>query len=171
MRFKWILPAILIWILIPTLVFAKSESTNVPVGLKLAPEMMPDAVVTRDVLAYSAVKLSGNIEANAEETHFTDIADNNYAGYIARASNTGLMNGISDTEFAPDAEVTLITADIVMLRILGCAKIASICGEGEQGILNAAFRLGINTGVGTNPDKILTAEEFYKIIAVIYKIL
>ena len=58
MRFKWILPAILIWILIPTLVFAKSESTNVPVGLKLALiGSIKDEILNVDELAIELIKI------------------------------------------------------------------------------------------------------------------
>lgn len=65
----------------------------------------------------------------AAENKFTDVPDNHWAkDYIALANALGYVQGIGDNKFNPDANVTIVEAEAVLLRILGYGDLAAKIG-------------------------------------------
>ena len=65
----------------------------------------PDAKLTRAMMVQVLYNLEGRPEAG--ETAFADVADGQwYSDAVAWAAANGIVNGVSDTQFAPDANVT-----------------------------------------------------------------
>ncbi len=66
----------------------------------------PDGVVTRGMFVTLLYRLSGEPEVDGKMS-FTDVPANQYyANAVIWASSNGIVNGVTDTEFAPDQEVS-----------------------------------------------------------------
>ena len=98
-------------------------------------EALPDNVsdeapLTREVLAYSAAKLSvRGITLSPTETAFSDVtSENSYSGYIAFVQNRGIMSGCGNGLFVPDGRVTPGQAAKVLCEVLGYGPLASYKG-------------------------------------------
>lgn len=71
-----------------------------------AEEFLPNGNITRAMFVTVLYRASGEPEV-AAESKFTDVAkDAYYAKAVAWASENGIVNGISETEFAPDSDIT-----------------------------------------------------------------
>ncbi|MGV8146069.1 MAG: S-layer homology domain-containing protein [Alkaliphilus sp.] len=86
--------------------------------------LMLDQQLTRAQFAVFALRLKGfeddAIKALDEEADFTDVAaDAWYAPYVGLAAKEGLMSGMGDGTFAPEANVSYIQVLTVLLRTLG----------------------------------------------------
>lgn len=65
----------------------------------------------------------------AAENKFTDVPDNHWAkDYIALANALGYVQGVGNNKFNPDANVTIVEAEAVLLRILGYGDLAAKIG-------------------------------------------
>ena len=63
------------------------------------------------------------------ENKFTDVSNDHWAKkYIAVAHALGLVNGVGDNKFNPDANVTIVEAETVLLRVLGYGDLAEKIG-------------------------------------------
>ncbi len=83
----------------------------------------PDNKMTRAMFVTVLGRLHGVQAANAK-TQFTDVSSTAYyAGYVAWASKAGIVNGISATQFAPDANITREQICVMMVRYINYAKI------------------------------------------------
>ncbi len=92
----------------------------------------PDADITRAEFTKMVAVLFG-LEIGAADTHFEDCAaDEWYTPYIVAATEAGFINGINDTEFAPDATITREQACAILARALKAV------GEGELTFTDAA---------------------------------
>lgn len=146
MKIKSIVLALIICMCAQLSAFAQND---VLTALKIMPSGLDaSSTATRELLAYTAVKISGNEAAEGKELPFDDIAESKYIDYIAFAYNSDIMKGVSDTKFAPNDAVTLETADAVLVRTLGYESVAQALGGGMTGYVRAAERLGINSGIG-----------------------
>jgi len=71
-----------------------------------ATEFAPNVALTRAMLVTVLYRAEGEPEVEGE-SKFTDVADGQYyAKAVAWAQSNNIVNGISDTEFAPDANIT-----------------------------------------------------------------
>ena len=66
----------------------------------------PENNVTRAEFTKMAVVLFG-LDSKSTESQFTDVPANEwYAKYVVAATEAGIVTGISETEFAPNDDVT-----------------------------------------------------------------
>jgi len=90
-----------------------------------ATKFSPDANMTRGMFVTVLGRLHGVKETKAS-TQFTDVKKSAYySGYVAWAAKNGIVNGISDTKFAPDANVTREQIAVMMVRYMSFAKISA----------------------------------------------
>jgi len=78
--------------------------------------------VTRQQMAafiYRFVKQGRSLEGGSNSSQFTDLTDSTYYGYVSWANQTGIIKGISDTQFNPTGSITLQDAYTMLVRALG----------------------------------------------------
>lgn len=139
-------------------------ANDVLTALDIMPESNNTKIATRDLLAYSAVKLVGGESVEDGEIPFTDINENMYIEYIRAAYNRGIMNGTSDKSFEPNGEVTKAVANAAIVRALGYESVAQAMGTGMEGYIKAADIIGINKNIGAAAEKSITVEELRKML-------
>lgn len=83
-------------------------------------EMQPDAKITRGEFVMMLDTAMG-IDAPVDTPRFWDSVNTREKNYIAAAVNHGIISGISDSEFAPDALITREQAAAIVGRYLGLA--------------------------------------------------
>ncbi len=89
----------------------------------------PDDSVTRAELLALIARLGD--EELAAKSAFADVdADEWYAGYVAWGAENGIVNGVSESEFAPDEPVTRQDAAVMLTRYLAYKNI-ELSGEDE----------------------------------------
>ena len=77
--------------------------------------------VTRQQMAafiYRLMKKGKTMEGAGNSSAFTDLTDATYFGYVSWAAQTGIIKGISDTEFNPTGNITLQDAYTMLVRAL-----------------------------------------------------
>ncbi len=162
MKIKSIVLALIICICAQMSAFAQ---TDVLTALEILPSgLNEESIATRELLAYAAVKITGNNSAEDTTLPFSDVSESEYINYIAFAYNSDMMNGVSDTEFAPKSPVTLETADAVLVRTLGYEFVAQALGDGMTGYVGAAEHLGINNGIGNASEAEITVGALRKML-------
>ncbi len=98
---------------------------------------------------------------------FTDVAANHWAaGYIAWGVNRGVINGMGDGTFAPDASVTYQDAVVMIMRALGYDRIAQRAENGgyPTGYLKLASQYGVLKDAGYDNAKAATREIIAQLI-------
>jgi len=78
--------------------------------------------VTREQMAAFIYRMKNGMDAAADgenKTEFTDLDDPNFYGAISWASDEGIINGVSQTQFNPDGEVTLQDCYTMLARANG----------------------------------------------------
>ncbi len=78
--------------------------------------------VTRQQMAafiYRLMKQGRTLEGGSNSTSFKDLTDPTFYGYVSWANQTGVIKGISDTEFNPTGSITLQDAYTMLVRALG----------------------------------------------------
>jgi|GEM_PF-2408992 len=98
---------------------------------------------------------------------FTDVAANHWAaGYIAWGVNRGIINGMGDGTFAPDASVTYQDAVVMIMRALGYDRIAKRAENGgyPTGYLKLASQYGVLKDAGYDNAKAATREIIAQLI-------
>ena len=110
----------------------------------------PEETVTRAEMAALIARIQGYEEtakANAN-TVFTDVPSENWAsGYIAQATNQGIINGYGDGTFGPDDPVLYEQAVKMIMATLGYTPYAVNNGDYPTGYLAAASRYEVTKGV------------------------
>ncbi len=121
----------------------------------------PEDTVTRAEMAALIARIQGYEEtakANAN-TIFTDVPSENWAsGYIAQATNQGILNGYGDGTFGPDDQVTYEQAVKMIMSTLGYKPYAENNGGYPTGYLAAAQKYSVtknvaNAVVGTGANR------------------
>ena len=86
---------------------------------------------------------------------FTDVASNHWAaGYINWAAGLGIVNGMGDGTFAPDAPVTYEQAVKMIVCALGYESLAVKRGGYPTGYMVIASSYGVTDGVAMTPASI-----------------
>jgi len=115
----------------------------------------PEANIKRSEFA-AVVCRAMNQEAaaagSASVAKFTDVASNHWAaGYINWAAGLGIVNGMGDGTFAPDANVTYEQAVAMIVRALGFEPLAIKRGGFPTGYMVLAANYKITDDVAMSP--------------------
>ncbi len=91
-------------------------------------EFEPELTLTRAMFVTVLHRIDGEIKAG--ENHFTDVAeDAYYRNAVAWASANGIVNGISDTEFAPEENITREQMAAILYRYAQYKKLDVTVGD------------------------------------------
>lgn len=133
-----------------------------------AEEINADTTVTRSQMVESVLRLMGIDTQNYSETKeyiFSDVDYSKpYSKAVMAAYSLGLINGISNTEFAPDAPATIAQAVKVVVCALGYEIKAVSSGDYAAGYLTVAAQTGLLRGVSEKNENTLSAFTFAKIL-------
>ena len=110
----------------------------------------PEGKITRAEYAAIVCRVNNMDEAakaNKVGGIFTDVAADHWAsGYIATASQAGIVNGMGDGTFAPEAEVTYEQAVKMLVAALGYEMKAQSMGGYPTGYMMIANQESITVG-------------------------
>ena len=109
----------------------------------------PDSTITRAETAAVMCRLVGVQEEIGSTTQsvFSDVPSTHWAaGYVAKASELGIINGHGDGTFGPSDPVTYEQIITMLVRAWGYAETAASNGGYPDGFLKTAQELGIIKG-------------------------
>ncbi len=111
----------------------------------------PDKLVTRAEITkmiVDALAERSQAEASTESTKFADVSADHWAkGYINQGVADGFIAGMSDTEFDPDANVTYVQAQKMLVSAIGYETYAAAQGGWPTGYKTYAASLDITKGI------------------------
>lgn len=111
----------------------------------------PDKLVTRAEITkmiVDALAERSSAEASTESTKFADVSADHWAkGYINQGVANGFIAGMSDTEFDPDANVTYVQAQKMLVSAIGYGTYAQAQGGWPTGYKTYAASLDITKGI------------------------
>lgn len=111
----------------------------------------PDKLVTRAEITkmiVDALAERSSAEASTESTKFADVSADHWAkGYINQGVADGFIAGMSDTEFDPDANVTYVQAQKMLVSAIGYETYAQAQGGWPTGYKTYAASLDITKGI------------------------
>lgn len=111
----------------------------------------PDKLVTRAEITkmiVDALAERSSAEASTESTKFADVSADHWAkGYINQGVADGFIAGMSDTEFDPDANVTYVQAQKMLVSAIGYETYAAAQGGWPTGYKTYAASLDITKGI------------------------
>lgn len=111
----------------------------------------PDKLVTRAEITkmiVDALAERSSAEASTESTKFADVSADHWAkGYINQGVANGFIAGMSDTEFDPDANVTYVQAQKMLVSAIGYETYAQAKGGWPTGYKTYAASLDITKGI------------------------
>lgn len=111
----------------------------------------PDKLVTRAEITkmiVDALAERSSAEASTESTKFADVSADHWAkGYINQGVADGFIAGMSDTEFDPDANVTYVQAQKMLVSAIGYETYAQAKGGWPTGYKTYAASLDITKGI------------------------
>lgn len=111
----------------------------------------PDKLVTRAEITkmiVDALAERSQAEASTESTKFADVSADHWAkGYINQGVADGFIAGMSDTEFDPDANVTYVQAQKMLVSAIGYETYAQAQGGWPTGYKTYAASLDITKGI------------------------
>ena len=111
----------------------------------------PDKLVTRAEITkmiVDALAERSSAEASTESTKFADVSADHWAkGYINQGVANGFIAGMSDTEFDPDANVTYVQAQKMLVSAIGYETYAQAQGGWPTGYKTSAASLDITKGI------------------------
>lgn len=111
----------------------------------------PDKLVTRAEITKMIVDALAErslAEASTESTKFADVSADHWAkGYINQGVADGFIAGMSDTEFDPDANVTYVQAQKMLVSAIGYETYAQAQGGWPIGYKTYAASLDITKGI------------------------
>ncbi len=88
-----------------------------------ATEFDPDSAITRAMFVTVLYRMDGE-PAVEEKAAFTDVADGSYyAAAVAWAAKNGIVNGVSETSFDPDASITREQMAAILYRYASYCKV------------------------------------------------
>ena len=129
----------------------------------------PEKAVTRAEMAALIARIQGYEETASAQTAtvFADVPASHWAsGYVAAASNMGIVNGYGDGTFGPEDSVKYEQAVTMIMRTLGYEPFAAANGGYPTGYLAAAQRYGLTKNVsnavsGTDANRGTIAQLLY----------
>ncbi|MBR5508354.1 MAG: S-layer homology domain-containing protein, partial [Clostridia bacterium] len=119
-----------------------------------------DGFISRAEFAYLVSKMMTGEDMQPIKTKFVDVNEKNvYSGYVAFLNSQGIINGVSETEYAPDLNVTKAAAAKIVSKVLGY----SADGSDANDYLLVAEKLGIFNDVYVGGEYI-TRKDAFKIL-------
>ncbi|MBQ7751508.1 MAG: S-layer homology domain-containing protein [Clostridia bacterium] len=117
----------------------------------------PDGEITRAEAAtmiVGALNMMGDAQAAAGSSKFTDVNEKaSWAtGYVNVGVAQGFINGMNDTTFAPQENVTYAQMCVMLTKITGYGDYAESYGGWPTGYTTMAASSGINKGVAVSND-------------------
>lgn len=106
--------------------------------------------VTREQMAafiYRMMKEGRSLEGGENLSGFSDLGDPTFYGMVTWASQSGIIKGISDTEFNPGGKITLQDAYVMLTRTLGYEK------DGALGYPHDYIDIAEQIGLSKNLDE------------------
>lgn len=162
MRIRKIISLLIVFLLLASSfgVYADNDNLNA-IGITnnlLSGEA--DGFISRAEFAYLVSKMMTGVDMQPTKTKFVDVNEKNvYSGYVAFLKSQGIINGVSETEYAPDLNVTKTAAAKIISKVLGY----NIDGTNVNDYLFAAEQLGIFNDVYVNGEYI-TRKDAFKIL-------
>lgn len=138
-----------------------SENTDLAMFINLGvfdDDVTGDAVVTRDELARIIAKIIYNGTLPSDKSNpaaYIDITSEQL-GYINAITKMGIMNGVGNGCFAPDANVTYIQALKAVVAFMGYSVKAEEKGGYPSGYLSVASELGLTKNILASTDSFIT---------------
>ena len=109
-------------------------------------KLVTRAEITKMIVDALAERSSA--EASTESTKFADVSADHWAkGYINQGVANGFIAGMSDTEFDPDANVTYVQAQKMLVSAIGYETFAQGQGGWPTGYKTYAASLDITKGI------------------------
>jgi hypothetical protein len=116
-------------------------------------QFSPDANITRGQFTKILAGIAGADVSGYTTSAYSDVAnDSVYAKYIAWASEKGIIQGVGDGKFAPDAKITREQIVLMLERYAGAEKVK-----------DAAIFDSVNGSI-TNPKGYATRGEVAKML-------
>lgn len=101
----------------------------------------PDGAITRAEFAKVVVSVLNYTEIHSDNNLFTDINDHWAKNEIGLCASLGIINGMGDGTFAPDAQVTYEQALKMLVCAIGYGPAAESAGGYPEGYINKAAEL------------------------------
>lgn len=127
---------------------------------------LPDEPVTRAEFVTTAVKMV-QLDENlfVSDPSYIDVATEHWAfSSIETATQIGMVSGMGDGTFAPEAKVTMAQAVRVMVTLLGYEVVAENRGGWSAGYIALASQLKILDGVKSSADEQITRGEVAELL-------
>ena len=161
--------AVILMLSVNCVAFASVTSDNVLfdlAGLEIVNPDITDKEVTRGEFAEIVVRLmdmTGLAEMMEPTARFFDVApDASYAKSVALLSHIGIMNGVGEGKFSPNASVSFEHAVKVMILCTGYENLAKNAGGWPNGYITIASKNGFLKNVNaTSP---LNREDLYQLL-------
>lgn len=120
-----------------------------------------DLNLTRAQGAAFVIRLMGleetAVSATGLDTGFADVAADHWAtGYIYTGVQKGIINGMGDGTFAPDAELTFAQLVKMVVVALGYEPLAAELGEWPGNYITAASQIKLTKGIAGSADATIT---------------
>ncbi len=145
---------------------------------------MKNRIISLFVLSFFVFSLACQVIVFSAESdskkpdmvYFEDIAGEDYEQTVRALASIGIINGFSETEFAPDEFTTRSQMASLVLRILGCGNVSDMGDAVFSDVLPShdnynnimmAYKLGIINGTGNGlfePDLSVTYGEAVKMV-------
>lgn len=115
--------------------------------------------ITRAEFSAIICRLAGISNPTGMKQSFDDVDENHWAnGYISTAVSLGIVNGMGDGTFAPEANITYNQALKMMVCLLGYGPVAENKGGWPNGYIAQAGTLGLTSGADVSAEYAIRGE-------------
>ena len=142
MRVRKIISLLIACLLLLSGLYAYAQNDNLS-AIGITEKMLggeSDGFISRAEFAYLVSKMMTEEDMQPIKTNFVDVNEKNvYSGYIAFLNTQGIVNGVSETEYAPDLYVTKEAAAKIVSKVLGLnlnPQTWSLCELGQVRLLS-----------------------------------
>ncbi len=112
----------------------------------------PDSSLTRAELAAFVLRLKGGMAGEGKEI-FSDVPSSHWAfAEVTAAYQTGIVEGVGEGMFAPDATASYAQAVKMVVSALGYSVVAEAMGGYPSGYLTKAMQLELLEGISAEQD-------------------
>lgn len=160
--FKKLLASLLICILVFSCVSVCSAGNiDTLKGLDIAPDSFSEAVgdepVTRGEYAYMMANILNGDDMDPMDTRFTDVTKADYfSGHVEFLATRGVTGGYGDGTFGKDDPLTLETAYVFLIRLLGYESFVRTNEASSSNFTTFAYTIGLKAGKYTNAEGYVT---------------
>ncbi len=161
-RFKKLLSTLLVCIMIlGSVSVCSAGNIDVLKGLEIAPDSFAEAVgdepITRGEYAYMMANILNSDDMDPMDTRFTDVTKADYfSGQIEYLATRGVAGGYGDGTFGKDDPMTLETAYVFLIRLLGYESFVRINEASQSNFTTFAYTIGLKAGTYTNAEGYVT---------------